>query len=127
MAKDFNRFIFTGRLGRDPEERQAGSAKVATFSVACNRMAKGETVTDWFNVTAWDKTAELAITYLRKGSRVQIEGSVQLRKYTDKQGNAREAFDVVARDFMMLDSKPSASTREDSDGNAIASDADLPF
>ena len=122
MTKDYNRFIFTGRLGRDPEERQAGSAKVATFSVACNRMAKGETVTDWFNVTAWDKTAELALTYLRKGSRVQIEGSVQLRKYTDKDGNNREATEIVARDFMMLDSKPTAQAAPQADN-----DDTLPF
>ena len=122
MAKDYNRFIFTGRLGRDPEERQAGTGKVVTFSVACNRPSKGETVTDWFNVQAWDKLGDLALTYLHKGSRVQIEGSVQLRKYTDKQGNAREATEIVARDFMMLDSKPTAQTAPQADN-----DDTLPF
>lgn len=122
MAKDYNRFIFTGRLGRDPEERQAGTGKVVTFSVACNRPSKGETVTDWFNVQAWDKLGDLALSYLHKGSRVQIEGSVQLRKYTDKQGNAREATEIVARDFMMLDSKPTTQTAPQADN-----DDALPF
>ena len=125
MAKDYNRFTFTGRLGRDPEERQAGTGKVVSFSVACDRPSKGETKTDWFNVQCWDKLGDLALTYLHKGSRVHIEGTVQIREYKDTGGITKTAIDIVCRDFMMLDSRP-AATREDSDGNAIA-DEPLPF
>ena len=68
---------------------------------------------------------DLALTYLHKGSRVHIEGTVQLREYKDTGGITKTAIDIVCRDFMMLDSRP-AATREDSDGNAVA-DEPLPF
>jgi single-strand DNA-binding protein len=67
--------------------------------------------TDWFNIVAWDRLAETCNTYLRKGSKVFIEGRMQSRSYTDKDGVKRTAWDVIASDMQMLDPKEGASAR----------------
>jgi len=91
-----NSITISGRLGSDPEMRytQAGKA-VASFRVACNRAQKDEC--DWFSVTCWEKQAEFASNYLRKGREVTIQGRMQSRQY-ERDGQKVTTWEIVARD-----------------------------
>lgn len=88
-----------GRLAADPElkETQSGTS-VVSFRVACDRSyckAGQERQTDWINCVAWRSTAEFICKYFRKGQLVALQGSLQTRSYTDKDGNKRKAVEVV--------------------------------
>lgn len=114
MAKDLNKVQLTGRLGRDPEIRYTPQGNAVTqFTVASNRTwrtADGQTHddTEWFNVVAWNKLAEICQQYLRKGSRVYIEGRLQTRSWDDQEtGQKRYKTEVIASDMIMLDSRNS--------------------
>lgn len=111
MARCLNKVMIIGYLGRDPELRFTPTGKsVSSFSVACNRSWKAKdgerkTETDWFNVVAWGDLAEFAKQYLSKGSMVYIEGRLQIRDWTDSNGNPQKSVEIVARDIMLMDSK----------------------
>ena len=98
----FNKVILMGHLVRDPELKQTNSGEsVTTFSLAVNRNGKnGEC--DFFDITAWRKTAELVANYLKKGSPVLVCGRLQNRSYTDKQGNKRTVTEVVADEVAFI-------------------------
>ena len=95
-----NTAILMGRLTADPELRTTPSGvSVTRFSLALHRSyvpQGGERQTDFIDVVAWRKTAEFVCRYFRKGMLVAVQGSIQTRSYTDKQGNNRKAFEVVA-------------------------------
>lgn len=117
-----NKIILMGRLGRDPEKRYTqNGTPVASFSLAVDRdfkdKATGEKVTDWINVTAWRQTAEFVCRYFAKGRVAVVEGRLQMRDYTDRQGNKRRAAEVVADNVYFADSK-SSSAPPPSEGNA---------
>ena len=105
-----NRIILMGRLTRDPELRhtQTGTA-VASFSLAVDRDFKdkqtGERSTDFIDVVAWRQTGEFVSRYFTKGRMAVVEGRLQSRKYTDRDGNSRTAFEVVADNVYFGDSK----------------------
>lgn len=103
----FNKVILAGHLTRDPELKQTTSGEsVTTFSLAVNRTGKnGEC--DFFDVTAWRKTAELVATYLKKGRPVLVCGRLQNRSWTDKQGNKRTSTEIVADEVAFIDNKTS--------------------
>jgi single-strand DNA-binding protein len=113
MAKDLNKVMIIGRLGKDPEMRYTASGSpVTTFSVAAGRQWKdgnGEAreETEWFNVVTWNKLAEICNDHLRKASRVYIEGRLQTRQWQDQDGLTRYRTEVIASDMIMLDSKGS--------------------
>ena len=97
---------FIGRLGRDPETRYTQSGKaVASFSLACSEKRCGEESTEWVNIVAWEKLAEICGQYLTKGSLVFISGRMQTRKWQDQNGNDRYTTEIVAREMKMLDSR----------------------
>ena len=101
-----NQCNFIGRLGRDPETRYTQSGKaVASFSIACSEKRGGEESTEWVNVVAWEKLAEICGQYLAKGSLVFISGRMQTRKWQDKEGGTRYTTEIVAREMKMLDSR----------------------
>ena len=101
-----NRCDFIGRLGRDPETRYTQSGKaVASFSLACSEKRGGEESTEWVNVVAWEKLAEICGQYLAKGSLVFISGRMQTRKWQDKEGGTRYTTEIVAREMKMLSSR----------------------
>ena len=103
-----NNCMFIGRLGRDPETRYTQSGKaVAPFSLACSEKRGGEESTEWVNVVAWEKLAEIAGQYLTKGSLVFISGRMQTRKWQDKEGGTRYTTEIVAREMKMLDGRES--------------------
>ena len=96
-----NHIVLMGRLTRDPELRYTGSnIPVASFTVAVDRDfgrgENGERQTDFINVTAWRQTGEFVSKYFTKGSRIVVSGRLQIREYTDRDGNRRTAAEVVA-------------------------------
>ncbi len=111
MSASVNKVILIGRLGRDPEIKYTPSgAPVAKFSIATDEVFKdraGEQQrrTEWHNIVAWNKLAEICGEYLTKGNQVYIEGLIQSRQWEDQSGNKRTAYDIVAREMKMLGSR----------------------
>ena len=105
-----NRIIVMGRLARDPELRrtQAG-VPVASFRLAVDRdfrdKSTGERATDWIDVVAWRQTAEFVSRYFSKGRMAVVEGRLQIRDWTDKEGNKRRSAEVIADNVYFGDSK----------------------
>ena len=104
-----NKIILMGRLTRDPELRRTGSGTpVTTFSLAVDRDFKGqngEKETDFIDIVAWRGTAEFVSKYFTKGRTAVVEGRLQLRDWTDKEGNRRRSAEVVADNVYFGDSK----------------------
>jgi single-strand DNA-binding protein len=107
MARGVNKVILIGNLGKDPEIRytQNGTA-VANFSLATTDSwsKDGETNerTEWHNIVAWARLAEICNQYLHKGKQVYIEGRIQTRKWEDRDGNDRYTTEIVAQNMQML-------------------------
>lgn len=105
-----NKIVIMGRLGKDPELRHTNSGTaVASFTLACDRDFKdkqtGERATDWIDVVVWRQTAEYVSRYFSKGRVAIVEGRLQVRDYTDKEGNKRRAYEVLAENVYFGDSK----------------------
>lgn len=104
-----NKIILMGRLTRDPELRRTGSGTAVTsFSLAVDRDFKsqsGEKETDFIDIVAWRATAEFVSKYFTKGRMAVVEGRLQLRDWTDKEGNKRRSAEVVADNVYFGDSK----------------------
>jgi len=107
-----NHIVIMGRLTRDPDRRQTGEGTpVTSFSIACERDFKnsnGERQTDFVDCTAWRSTAEFVEKYFRKGSLAVVSGRLQIRDYTDKQGNKRKAAEIVVDNIYFGESKKSS-------------------
>ena len=107
-----NKVQLIGNLGNLPEVRTIESGKkLARFSVATNETyvnAQGEKIkeTQWHNLVAWGKVAEIVEKYLKKGSEVVIEGKLINRTYTDKEGNKKFITEVEVNELLMLGAKP---------------------
>lgn len=96
-----------GNLTRDPELTEtAAGVPVCRFSVAVNRRADGEQTADFYNVTAWRKTAEAIARYTKKGNKIAVYGDLQIRQYEDRSGIRRTSVDVTAQDVEFLTPKP---------------------
>lgn len=132
-----NKVMVIGNLGADPEVRSTpNGSQVATFRLACTESWKDQSGqrqerTEWVTIVAWKKLSEIAQKYLRKGSRVYVEGKLQTRSWDDKQtGAKRYATEVLCETILMLSglAKPSGEPahRDDEDQNPI-SDDDLPY
>ena len=113
-----NKVILIGRLGRDPETRYMPNGDaVCNFSIATDESWKDkngqrQTRTEWHAITMYRKLAEIAAKHLQKGSLVYLEGRIQSRKYTGKDGIERTAYDIVCSEMKMLDSKPSSGAEQ---------------
>ncbi len=107
-----NKVQLIGHLGNKPDVRTTEKGKkLARFSVATNesyKNAHGEKVTEtqWHNLVAWGKTADIAEKYLTKGSEVAVDGKLVSRSYTDKEGNKKYVTEVQINEILMLGSKP---------------------
>ncbi len=116
MARGVNKVILIGHLGQDPELRYTGSGTaVCNIRLATNESYKdsnGELVerTEWHTVVAWARLAEICGEYLKKGSQVYFEGSLQTRTWEDRDGNTRYSTEVKAQEMQMLDSKGSGGS-----------------
>ena len=110
-----NKVILIGRLGRDPETRYMPNGDAITnFSLATDeqwrdRNGERQTRTEWHNVSLFGKLGEIAGQYLRKGSQVFIEGKIQSRKYTGKDGIERMAYDIIGNEMKMLGNRNDGS------------------
>lgn len=109
MARGINKVILVGNLGQDPETRYMPSGKpvtnirIATTEGWTDRQSGDKQErTEWHAVVLFEKLAEIASEYLRKGSQVYIEGSLRTRKWQDKEGKDRYTTEIVARDMQML-------------------------
>lgn len=108
MSKGINKVILVGNLGKDPELRYTGSGTaVCNFTLATNESYKdsnGEVVdkTEWHNLVAWSRLAEICNEYLKKGSQAYFEGALQTRSYEDKDGNTKYITEIKVREMMML-------------------------
>ena len=110
-----NRIILMGRLTRDPELRQTQSgASVANFSLAVDRDFKdkqtGEKTTDFIDIVAWRSSAEFVSRFFTKGRMAVVEGRLQLRDWTDRDGNKRRTAEVLAEHVYFGDSKRDAES-----------------
>jgi single-strand DNA-binding protein len=111
MSRGLNKVMLIGRLGRDPEMRYTPSGRpVTTFSIGCRRtwnISNGErrTETDWFNIVSWGNLAEICNQYLSKGSKVYIEGRLQIRRWEDSESNPHTTTEIVANEMIMLDTR----------------------
>lgn len=134
MARSgINKVILVGNLGQDPEVKYtAGGAAVTTLSLATSESWKDKDTgtdqekTEWHRVVLWRRLAEIAGEYLKKGSKVYIEGQLQTRKW-EQDGQTRYTTEVIGRDMQFLDSR--GSTSENSSYESANSDMvsqDLP-
>ena len=131
-----------GRLVADPQLRQTATGKnVASFRVAVDRGRKdanGQNQADFFDIVAWDKSAEFICRYFQKGSMIAVEGRLQSRNYQDKSGNNRSAVEVVVNNVSFAGNKDaqsqnvanravSAPVAANNEYDPIEDDGDLPF
>src|SRR5208282_1720758 len=112
MSGSVNKVILIGRLGKDPEVKYTPSgAAVAKFSLATDESFKDRNTgekqdrTEWHNIVAWNKLAEICGEYLTKGKLVYIEGSIRSRQWQDQSGNKRTSYEIIANFMQMLGSK----------------------
>ena len=138
---NLNKVILGGRLTADVELKQTQSGvSVCKFNLAVNRRfsKEGEQNTDFISVVAWRNTAEFIAKYFHKGSSLCIVGSIQMRSWTDNNGQKRFATDVVADEAMFVDSRGESGNAQPAEVNAptgvnepkfeeIGADDDLPF
>ena len=136
-----NKALIIGNLGQDPEIKytQSGSP-VANLSVATSERWKDKNTgeqkeqTEWHRVVVFGRLAEIAEQYLKKGSKIFIEGKIQTRDWEDAEGNKKYITEVVAREMTMLDSRASTDSSASSSDNSAKDTAkddnfeeDIPF
>jgi single-strand DNA-binding protein len=142
MAKSLNKVMLIGNLGKDPELRFTTSGvAVATFTIATNESWKDQEGnlqerTEWHNIVAWRKLAEICGEWLKKGKKVYIEGRIQTRSYDDKNTGVKKYMtEIVADSMIMLDGKSAGTPSGESPAAPSApepaaggaSNDDLPF
>ena len=117
MAGSVNKVILIGNLGKDPEVRYLeGGTAVANFTLATSESFKdrntGEkkSITDWHNIFVWRGLAELVEKYLKKGSKIYVEGKLKTRSWKDQDGNTRYTTEIVADNLTMLGGRNEAKT-----------------
>lgn len=102
-----NKIFISGNLTRDPEIRMTNGGKsYVKMGIAVKRVYSKENEVDFFNLTAWNKTAEFCNKYLRKGSRVLVEGRLQTSSYEGKDGVKRTGYDIMVDNIEFASSKP---------------------
>jgi len=142
MANSVNKVILVGRLGKDPEVKYTQTGvPVARFTLATDESWKDQSGekqqrTEWHNIVAWRKLAEICGQYLNKGKLVYIEGRLQTRSWEDKEGNKRYTTEVQADNMVMLSARTDEARQEKGVAAAASSnsgfeaeitDDDVPF
>jgi single-strand DNA-binding protein len=111
MSAIANRVQLIGQLGQNPETKKfENGSRLARFTMATNdvyKNASGEKVkeTQWHNVVAWGKTADILEKYVKKGDRIAVEGKITSRSYDDKDGQKKYFTEIIANEIMLLGSK----------------------
>ena len=144
MARGINKVIIVGNLGADPDSKAMPSGNAVTnISVATSESWKDRETgekrekTEWHRVVFYNRLAEIAAQYLKKGSQVYVEGKLQTRKWDDKEGNERWTTEVIANQMEMLgermsnnmsnDNASSSQSTSDNDFSTDDFDDDIPF
>jgi single-strand DNA-binding protein len=152
MARGVNKVILIGHLGQDPQQRAMPSGKaVVNLRVATTdqwrdkQTGENKEATEWHNVVMFDRLAEIAAEYLRKGSQIYVEGKIRTRKWQDREGNDRYTTEIVANEMNMLGGRGAAergmaaapdssrerggepAARTEAAGVAESFDDDIPF
>lgn len=115
MARGVNKVILVGNLGQDPEVRYMPNGNaVANFTVATSESWKDQQgqqqeKTEWHRIVVYKRLAEIAGEYLKKGSKVYLEGKLQTREWQDQQGQKRYTTEIVCHEMQMLDSRPAGA------------------
>ena len=137
-----NKVMLIGNVGKDPELKSLETGnKVVTFSMATSEVYKDkhgerQEKTEWHNVVMWGNRAEVLNKYVKKGSKLYIEGKITTRKWKDKEGNDRYSTEIVAVDFRFLQTGDVVKRNNPNDGRSKPSnsqsqpmpqDDDLPF
>lgn len=129
-----NKVMLIGHIGADPEARRFDGGSVVNLRLATTEYYKGRDGnraerTEWHNVVLWNRLAEIAEKYLRKGSAVLVEGRIRSREFTDKNNVQHRTYDIVATSLMMLDRRPDTGEAADVQGQVSESEVpdDLPF
>ena len=123
MARGINKVILVGNLGADPEVRvtPGNNSQIVRVTLATSSGWKDKQTgemqekTEWHRVVFFNRLAEIAAQYLRKGSKVYIEGSLRTSKYTDKNGVEKYGTDIIANEMQMLDSRGGSAQGGSSD------------
>ena len=124
-----NKVILVGNLGRDPELRSTNNGlQIAKFSLATTEKRNDQEQTEWHNVVAFGRQAETAGQYLKKGSKVYIEGSLHTSNY-EKDGEKRYRTEITCRNFQFLDSTPQEPRQQSLKPDEVEEDFtdDIPF
>jgi len=128
--KSLNKVELIGFVGKDPEIKTIGDSTVANFNLATSYSYKqnNETVekTDWHKIQAWGKPAEIVEKYVKKGSRIFVEGSIHTREY-EKEGEKKYITEIKMSNLIMLDNKEKAGSNNESPNNEGSNMDDLPF
>src|SRR2546425_10999414 len=112
MSSSLNKALLIGRLGKDPEIRYtADGSPVANFSLATSEVwtdknGTRQERTEWHNIVAWTKLADLSKRYLAKGRQVYVEGRIRTREWDDRDGNKRRTTEIIATQMVLLGSRP---------------------
>ncbi|MDQ3646993.1 MAG: single-stranded DNA-binding protein [Actinomycetota bacterium] len=131
-GSNMNRVVITGNLTRDPELRQTGSGTpVCSLRLACNTRRKdatGEWVDkpNYFDVTVWGAQGENCATYLQKGRAAAVDGRLEWREWEDKEGNKRQAVEIVADSVQFLGSRDGGEKGDAADGRGFRPQSDVP-
>lgn len=132
-ARGVNKVILVGNLGADPETRYLPSGSAVTnLSIATSITWKDKQTgemkdrTEWHRVALFDRLAEIAGEYLRKGSKVYIEGSLRTRKWQDNSGGDRYSTEIVANEMQMLDGRRDGADHSSDDGASFGGGANKP-
>jgi single-strand DNA-binding protein len=130
MAKSVNKVILIGNLGRDPELKYTPSGlPVARFSLATNERYKDkdgnwQDRTEWHNIVAWQRLAEIAGEYLKKGRSVYIEGRLQTRSWEDQQSHQKKYMtEIIAQDLVLLGGRGEGESGGEGRGRAASADS----
>jgi single-strand DNA-binding protein len=133
MARGVNKVILIGNLGADPEVRfMPSGGAVANIRVATSETWKDKQTgenqerTEWHSIVFFNRLAEIAGEYLKKGSKVYVEGALRTRKWQDKNGQDRYTTEIVASEMQMLDSRGAGAPAMPEDTHASATDAGAP-
>lgn len=130
MARGINKVILVGNVGADPELRYMPNGNaVATLSIATSEAWKDKQSgdkqerTEWHRVVCFNRLGEIAGEYVRKGSKLYVEGSLRTRKWQDQQGQDKYTTEIIASDVQMLDSKGGSSSNQFDDISDMHSNA----
>ena len=108
-----NKVILVGNVGQKPTSREVNGKTVANCTLATSMRSKGESVTEWHRLVFWDKTAELVLQYVDKGSKIYVEGRITYRKFTNKDGVEQHSTEIVVSDVKFLGDSPKKSGQDD--------------